>query len=1236
MSDITQQWRDAIADAKQRESTNIKTLFRTEGVPVNGKGDPLACPFCGAKNKFGAFQPDGPAGPWLFKCFKPDCEANKAGDEVKFLMMRRGLDFKEASRLLLEMAGIPIPSREREEAGSIARRHENDRPATPPTEPAAEEDLPAPAFIRIPDLGRNPYEEAWSALTLSQSHRAELRTKRGMPDSWIDALGFRTATPANATLLGDILNQFPPNVLLRSGIAQRDPRDHTLRLADSLLGRFYNEETERYETQDTIIIPYVDGAGRITLLRPHKRSMTNKRWREREAVSAFYEKLHNNLRLVFGEHLISGEREEAWKYTAVICEGEFKAMALRMCSIPAIAFQGIHFFLQNAKYRQAIQATADVLRKHGIRQVIVVFDNEDKSHKDFHERFEAELYARYTAECMENAGFDALHGMLPDDWREGGTTREDGTTAGGKADWDSRLAWHVRKTKTRAAGIAKAAAEFAKLLNNRNRKDSPIRKVERQVGFLDAKEDVINQGLHRLRHVPKLFKGGADEIQLAAEIQNHVPEEYAHLLKVPQLCDALRACHGGYYKTKAPSDKMVETCTTILTKAKEKIEEIENIPTRDDATEERIRALRATVLACNTILYNYPKPFTDFTAESFFKVLVTLPDGGTRQDRLIVFKDSNGVKSKPCQLSSEMMRSAQELRRFFLAMGHYHWSGGQDECDLWCHDIDARNYQKLIEEIDTYGWHRDGRFYLLGDCAVLEGGRFKFPDHNGIIWVNGTGYRNSDNMGGFTTKPPILFPDCKDPKAAYEAIDWEQERREIEPIWQQLLADYAESFGGYAGYGLVSGLVQYLAHPEILREIGFKPGLWVQGEKGSGKTKSLEFAMRMVGFPRDYGYISLGSTKVGVERSLSQFSCIPFHVDEFRNENADAKLLDLLRNAFNEISSAKGTPNGNKAIRKSTPLTIPIVSGEDGTTDSATRSRYLRIIASSSFDQKISDGETDDQRDARRLKENRKRDERFFRIMAASEQYYRIGRYLFKHREKFAELTVHHLKQFAASRNVMDKIQAARARQVFGVFFGALCAAQRLITDSDKLFPAEAMNWFVNHGAESSDDTEKDVFRRQFFQDCITMIELNEPGVNKLIRVRAGCVSDNLGIQLYSAINEPGRLFVLIAANGLYDQYLAYKKKRGLNAPIAKTNIMAELRTQPAWISPPKNRASRQFRFGIPGEKNSMNTWWVLDYKKLEPEMRQIFDVVLEMELSEVGLELSADGSIAGGEQIQF
>lgn len=1270
--------REAFDDARSKDAGRIERIAESRGIETKKatgeKWTAKVCPWCKKKGKLGFWHQGGKS---FFKCPVTSCAGNTGGDEIAFIELVDGVDRKTAIRTFLSQAGVEHPWDRLEREKEQRQRDKKTSPSptkAPEPKPATTVEYPdnsdtrdgvdAPislqsqepkygfdrfkddpsddiplsreeeesdddeeededednegiastaeekthSFIRIPQIDKTPHEAIWEKLILTDAHRQELRTKRGFDDAWIDALGFKSATRANRGKLDDILDLFPPNELLRSGLVLRGQQDQKLRIADVLHGRVREDDENggpgEWVDREIIIIPYINAAGRIIGLRPHKRSLSNAGWRETEEASDFYEKLNHNLRIPFGEPFLL-HRPEQHKHRCVICEGEMKAAALRRCGIPAIGFQGIHYFRQNKEFTQAIQDVVRMLREQKIREVVVIFDNEDKSHKPFQERFEAETMARYTALELEDKGFVALFGMLPDDWREGGEQLPDGRWIKQKADWDGRLAWHVRRAKgDHEKGIAAATQEFEKFLRDRKGKQARVRTAPRQVDYLDAKEDVINQAMHKLRHEPKIFIGGRSELNIAAEIDNWCLDEFRHELKVNKLAELLRETHGGYYIPKPPPEKLEEKTILILKKVTSELAEAEDLGGVD---EDQIRRLKATRMACYTILYKYPKPFTDFTAEAKYKILVQEQDGTTRSDRLIVFRDKNGIKSHPVQMPPKLMGSSQNLRIFFLSCGGYHWKGNQDECDAWVKELDVGNYQRTIVEIPTYGWDKEKKLYILGDCAVAPGGKFLFPDKQGIIWHNGLGYRNAVGMEStFCHQPPILFPGAKNAKAAYEVIDWEKEREEVAVIWAQLLQDMHDSFGGYAGFAAVAAMIQYLSHPEILSGIGGKPGFWIQGEKGSGKTQTLQLLMKLVGYPPNYGIISLGSTKVGIERNLSQFCGLPVHIDEWRNARADETMLAILTNAYNEIGISKGTNQGSKATRKSVASTIPVVTGEDAATDPALRSRYLRLVMAK----------------ASRHGTALEQAARFAMLRERSNQYHRIGRFLFKHREQFAKMVVESTQAFARDERTLLAIPDPRASEVIGINFSAISVAQALI-GGEPFHEDEAGDiraWFLKHGADSCTELESDVFKYRFFTESVNMIARGVLNVNKYIRVRHGNILPDGSLNMCDMDPDEGRPFVLIAASELFDEYKRDKSARREDAPIDRRNILAELKAEKYWVKNP-DKAPHVHRYTIKGS-TERRTWWVLDFNQMDETLRGIFRPIYESEAAEASYAL--------------
>jgi hypothetical protein len=152
------------------------------------------------------------------------------------------------------------------------------------------------------------------------------------------------------------------------------------------------------------------------------------------------------------------------------------------------------------------------------------------------------------------------------------------------------------------------------------------------------------------------------------------------------------------------------------------------------------------------------------------------------------------------------------------------------------------------------------------------------------------------------------------------------------------------------------------------------------------------------------------------------------------------------------------------------------------------------------------------------------------------------------------------------------------------------------------------------------------VFRKRIFDECVTMIESGDKDVEKTIRVWPGKMMEDGKIKSLTNIQDTGgRLYVFIAAKELFDFYAVHKRKKGENVPMAKSNVQGELSRQPAWVKPPRQAGQKEFRFVVPGTPGT-RTWWVLDYKLLDPELRKTFQHVWERELYERDLHIASDG----------
>jgi Domain of unknown function (DUF3854) len=498
-------------------------------------------------------------------CEREECEKYEINTPVLELFRMAG-DWEnetETCANILQTLGEDLPERDEEEE---------------PTVIVIDEQITKPAdsrFIKLPSSAKdyNIYEAVWSRLILVDKHREELKEKRGfIKEGWIDDCGFRSSIPNNHELVKDVLDLFPVNKLLESGIFYRREGSKKIDLANFMAGDGINKEGFAQNIQP-VIIPYIDKNGRIIALRPHKANLTNKKFLEQENMVQYHKQLLN-LVMPYGECFLSC-KENSNQYTLVICEGEFKAAALAMLGIAAIAVPGISM-MRNENFQRLLLA---VIQRDDIKHLVIAFDREDKSHKEFKMRFEAKIYATYMALVLERYQFNCRVLDLPTEWMEG-------TPA--KADWDGALAKFVRSAKTPELGLKKATEAFRTAIT----KAPPLAK---QFDLFCSREgSIIQHRLNKLLHEPKVFLGGEKEAAMAAEITRHFPERYKSPYCNPdKVAEALRDCVGGYYVYKAPSEKQCDELGELKEKITADLEKIEE-DNADDARKQK-RQLYAVI-----------------------------------------------------------------------------------------------------------------------------------------------------------------------------------------------------------------------------------------------------------------------------------------------------------------------------------------------------------------------------------------------------------------------------------------------------------------------------------------------------------------------------------------------------------------------------------------------------------------------------------------------------------------
>lgn len=487
---MSNDWEIKMSQARDRLPLRKMMMERGKAIPADRKN--FKCPYCGSDSA-SLFHPHGGRNE-MFKCFSTKCPTQTCGDgaawdEVKFLAYESGLQDRDAAVQYLKEAGV-WTERDRTAPsvmpGSRARRRRLPQPPQEKKEPAVEESAPAeapppPVESKEPPLnpadvlpsapveepatepevksnepaddggfvpmetpegsvvGQAAVDDFYSRMTLSEADERQLFLKRGLTSTTSRELGFVSNPESNYDVLMEMASRHSWDELSSSGLwlpenkKQRQERRPNPQFC-GLGQKGQKPKEDRRGKKDRwvwgmvhpILIPYFDEHGRIVKLRPHKGGAPGNTLC---GASRIY---------VPRAFRTAADRAEMF-WTVVICEGDFKAAALwqtlgagagtpdpiGVCAIPGINFAN------NFDLREELESW---LRTVQCRQVIVAFDNEDKSHKPLRSRHEAVIWARYLAiDLARKLHITGKVCVLPNEWRD----------ANKKADWDGALAKFV-------------------------------------------------------------------------------------------------------------------------------------------------------------------------------------------------------------------------------------------------------------------------------------------------------------------------------------------------------------------------------------------------------------------------------------------------------------------------------------------------------------------------------------------------------------------------------------------------------------------------------------------------------------------------------------------------------------------------------------------------------------------------------------------------------------------------
>lgn len=559
------------------------------------------------------------------------------------------------------------------------------------------------------------------------------------------------------------------------------------------------------------------------------------------------------------------------------------------------------------------------------------------------------------------------------------------------------------------------------------------------------------------------------------------------------------------------------------------------------------------------LLDGLPEPVSNFKLQCKF----LLRDAEGNVTRLVQLTNTAGESCRGpnpggCQIMTARDFCAPEkFREWCLFKGNFDWSAGVTELHKLHDDVAHDNAWRVVNHIHSCGWHslRGPRsaeggalpgMWFYDECAYVNG-KMVQPDDEGIIWHDGEGYFLSDKgrESAFVQGRPKMHPELKLEDLAKGALDvnnWVNKPNEyfgvLQAFWQEANLKYFETLAGFEGYVILGAVIAYAAAPEIFADYRFCSGLWAHGQRGSGKTSGVGWAMNIWGFRTSSG-IALAqktSTAVGILQQAENYSYLPLWLDEFRDAQVSEDKAGILRNAYDRAMQAKWSPDGKVRNLK----TGFVVSGESTSSDGATRNRYPHVQFSA--DKRLADHED------------------WFTRHAP--YFFLFGRHVMENRDAYVKFFRQYFESWLSKPGV-DGVDE-RERKVHGVVYAGWMAMEAVLNGAHDAAKQKAFEQFMlSYCKSAAMDVSSETNVNVFWSDLITAYKAGQipSSCFKVTNERVAHPPDrpnqSLGWKSYKLYMDPEQVLAHL-------QIFMTKQHGSLS--LKRKDLRDQMSKQPYWI----------------------------------------------------------------------
>lgn len=298
-----------------------------------------------------------------------------------------------------------------------------------------------------------------------------------------------------------------------------------------------------------------------------------------------------------------------------------------------------------------------------------------------------------------------------------------------------------------------------------------------------------------------------------------------------------------------------------------------------------------------------------------------------KEVRYVLELDDKNGKHTQSIANHEELTTIARFSSFLVKKGFIKFIGSREEFNLF-HEflINKQKYPTLREAYSWGEWREHVFLFENGIYDVTEKQFFEADEQRRIRY------------NGLYVVCPADREQLRAPRLSLAKEDTQQFLAEKFSLWQSFNgAINVQSTIGYA--------IACVFSAEIIDDTGSFPILFNYGERGTGKSSSMDWFMALFGYPQgNRQSISKQNTLVAMKRMMTLPHSFPYFLDDFRSHQTNNQAPDLtssILNWYHRIGTSMGEYSNDRRTSETPMKACVVMTGNDKPIDEAALSRMI-------------------------------------------------------------------------------------------------------------------------------------------------------------------------------------------------------------------------------------------------------------------------------------------------------